>query len=122
MSSVSPLMGRLSQIFPPRLCIFASTFVFAGGSLLASQAKSLAVFLAGRAVAGAGAAGILTISIILAIELTSKKRRALFIGLANTAVTCGVSLGAVIGGALLEPMGWVSSLLCFGEERNRALS
>jgi MFS family permease len=88
-----------------------SSLFFALGGILTSQASSLGVFLAGRAVQGLGGAGIMTISFILVLELVSKKRRGLYIGLANTGFTTGVSFGAVVAGALLNTMGWVSFLL-----------
>ncbi|MCJ1438454.1 hypothetical protein MMC27_007844 [Xylographa pallens] len=106
MASMSPLAGRLSQIFSPRWCIFISTLIFAIGAFITSGAANLTTFLLGRAITGIGAAGILTLSIILVIELTSKRRRGLFIGLVNTGYTTGVSLGAVIAGALVGPLGW----------------
>jgi predicted MFS family arabinose efflux permease len=62
--------------------------------------------LVGRALSGVGAAGILTISIILVLELTTKRTRGLFIGLVNAGYTSGVALGAVIAGALVDVTGW----------------
>jgi MFS family permease len=52
----------------------------------------------------------MTISFILVLELSGKKRRGLYIGLVNTGFTTGVSLGAVIAGALLPVMGWVIAI------------
>ena len=106
MSSVSPLAGRLSQVFSPRYCILVAAVVFSIGSLVTSQAPRLSVFLVGRVITGIGAAGVLTLCIILAIQLSTNRRRGLSFGLINTVVTTGVSLGAVLGGALLEPLGW----------------
>jgi MFS family permease len=114
MSSIAPLAGRLTQIFSARNCIFVSSIVFSIGVLVTSQAPSFAVFLVGRAISGVGAAGILTISIILVLELTGKKRRGLFIGLVNAGYTSGVALGAVIAGALLPVTGWVSGYVVVG--------
>ena len=108
---MSPLAGRLAQMFSPRNCIFMATLIFSLGAFITSRASDLSHFLLGRAVTGVGAAGIFTLSIILVIELTSKRRRGLFIGLLNAGFTTGVSLGAVIGGALLAPLGWVKSVL-----------
>lgn len=82
--------------------------MFSIGGLVASQAHSFLAFITGRAISGVGAAGILTISIILVLELTGKKRRGLFIGLVNAGYTSGVALGAVIAGGLVEYTGWVS--------------
>ena len=102
-----PLAGRLSQTFSPRNCVFISTLIFSLGVFFSSRAADLATFLLARAITGMGAAGIMPLSVILVIELTSKRRRGLFIGLVNSGFTAGVSLGAVIAGALVGPMGWV---------------
>lgn len=100
----------MAQIFSPRTCILASASLFALGGLVTSQAPSLRVFLLGRAISGAGGAGMMTISFILVLELSSKKKRGLFIGLVNAGFTTSVSLGAVIAGALLPVTGWVRSI------------
>lgn len=84
--------------------------LFSLGGIVTSQAPSLEVFLLGRAITGAGGAGIMTISFILVLELSGKRRRGLFIGLVNTGFTLGVSLGAVIAGGLLNVTGWVSAI------------
>ncbi|CZS90276.1 related to putative multidrug transporter [Rhynchosporium agropyri] len=106
MSSTSPLAARLAQIFSPRNCVFAASIFFAIGGVVTSQAKNLKIFLTGRVIQGVGGAGIMTVSFILVLELTGKKRRGLFIGLVNAAFTTGVSFGAVVAGALLPVMGW----------------
>ena len=58
---------------------------------------------------GVGAAGILAVSIVLALELGGKKRRGLRIGLLNGWYSLATSLGAVVGGGLTLQIGWVSS-------------
>ncbi|KAI9744006.1 MAG: hypothetical protein M1818_002740 [Claussenomyces sp. TS43310] len=100
------LQGRISQLFSPRICISISAVLFGIGSFVTSRAQSFQVFITGRAIAGVGAAGVMTISIILVLELTGKKRRGLFIGLVNAGYTSGVALGAVVAGALLPVTGW----------------
>lgn len=118
MSSISPLAGRLCQIFSPRTCIFVSSIIFALGAIVVSIAPAFASFLVGRVVMGIGAAGIFTISIILVLELTGGKRRGLFIGLINSGFTASIALGAIGGGALVPTIGWVcsrSSLVFLGD-------
>ncbi|KAM3076556.1 hypothetical protein ACMFMG_007364 [Clarireedia jacksonii] len=106
MSSMAPVAARLAQIFSPRTCIMIAAVMFAIGGIVTSQALDLKTFLIGRAICGIGGAGILTISFILVLELTSRKRRGVFIGLVNSGFTLGVSLGAVVAGALLSVTGW----------------
>lgn len=107
MSSLAPIAARLAQIFSPRKCVLAASVLCSIGGLVTSQAHTLGVFLLGRAIQGIGGAGILSISFILVLELSGKKRRGLFIGLLNTGFTTGVAFGAVIAGALLSVTGWV---------------
>jgi MFS family permease len=103
MSSLSPLAGKLSYVIAPRFLMFFATIILGMGSLITGFANSLAVFLLGRALSGIGAAGLLSVSIVLVIQLTSQKRRGLAVGLVNTAFTVGVAAGAIIAGAL-EPI------------------
>jgi len=83
MSSVAPLMGRLSMIFTPGDMILISSCFFSVGAVVTSQARTFAVFIVGRVLVGVGGGGILTLAMILVIQLTSKKRRGLWIGLTN---------------------------------------
>ncbi|OAL47253.1 MFS general substrate transporter [Pyrenochaeta sp. DS3sAY3a] len=106
MSSLAPLMGRLSQVFSPRLCMFTSTLAIVAGTIITSTAGSFEHFIVGRIVTGTGGGGIFIVASIMAIQMTSPKRRGLFMGLANTGMTVGVSLGAVIAGALEPRIGW----------------
>ncbi|KAF2128199.1 MFS general substrate transporter [Dothidotthia symphoricarpi CBS 119687] len=106
MSSLAPLMGRLSQVFSPRLCMFFSTIVMSIGTTITASAVSFDMFIVGRVCAGVGGGGIFIVASILVIQMTSPKRRGLYIGLVNSGMTVGVSLGAVIAGALEPKIGW----------------
>ncbi|KAF2846923.1 MFS general substrate transporter [Plenodomus tracheiphilus IPT5] len=106
MSSLAPLMGRLCQVFSPRLCMFFSTMLISIGSLVTSTSMTFEHFIIGRIITGAGGGGIFIVASIMAIQMTSPKKRGLYMGLANTAMTVGVSLGAVIAGAIEPRIGW----------------
>ncbi|TKA31785.1 hypothetical protein B0A50_01864 [Salinomyces thailandicus] len=106
MSALGPLNGKLSSVFSPRICIFASTIILAIGSVLSSLAQSFEAFVFGRAVTGMGASGVFTISIIIVLELTGSKRRGIAIGLLNSGYTVGVAVGATAAGGLLPLVGW----------------
>ncbi|KAK3377848.1 major facilitator superfamily domain-containing protein [Podospora didyma] len=106
MSSVAPLMGRLAMIFSPGVMVLISSFFLSVGAFVTSQARTFVVFIIGRVLVGVGAGGIMTLSLILVIQLTSKRRRGLWIGITNAGFTIGVSTGAVVFGALLPVIGW----------------
>lgn len=52
----------------------------------------------------------MSITIILALDLASPKRRGLIIGLISTGYTTGIALGAVLAGFLSAALGWVCRL------------
>jgi MFS family permease len=111
MSALSPLTGRLAAIFSARTMVLNASIFFAIGGSMTASAQTFAAFIAGRVVSGIGAAGIMVLAIILVLELTNKKQRGLFIGLVNAGFTVGVSLGAIVYGAVVPSAGWVSVFL-----------
>ncbi|KAI1140334.1 MFS general substrate transporter [Hypoxylon sp. FL0543] len=106
MSSSTPLFGKLASIFLPRSMVLVAATLFASGCLITSQARSFPVFILGRVVTGVGAGGSTALTIVLILELTTKRKRGLFIGLMNAGFTTGVSLGAVVFGGLISVTGW----------------
>lgn len=76
------------------------------GTLITGLSNTFTMFIVGRALTGAGGGGILIVASIIVIQMTHPKRRGLYIGLVNSGMTVGVSLGAVIAGALEPRMGW----------------
>lgn len=107
MSSVTPLAGRLCQIFTPRIYVLFSSIVLSVGLFVTAAAPRLSVFLLGRALSGCAGGGLLITAIILSLDLPSKKRRGVFIGLINVGATTGIASGAVLAGLFTPLYGWV---------------
>ncbi|KAL5333523.1 major facilitator superfamily domain-containing protein [Aspergillus crustosus] len=105
-SSMTPIAGRLAQIFTPRIYVLFSCVVLSIGLFATAAAPGLSVFLLGRALTGVGAGGLMVTGIIMTLDLVSKKRRALFIGMVNFGMTIGVSMGAVLAGLIVPAFGW----------------
>ena len=78
---------------------------------MTSTSSTFGMFMVGRVITGSGAAGVLVVAAILVIQMASPKQRGLYLGLVNSGMTVGVSLGAVIAGALEPKIGWVSQQL-----------
>ncbi|KAL4901123.1 hypothetical protein BDW74DRAFT_86339 [Aspergillus multicolor] len=105
-SSVTPVAGRLAQIFTPRNYVLFSCVLLAIGLFITAAAPSLAIFLLGRAISGTGAGGLMVTGIILTLDLVNQRRRGVFIGIVNFGMTIGVSLGAVLSGLIVPKLGW----------------
>lgn len=110
-ASTGPLAGRLATIFPLRSMILGAAFFFTVGAVITSQAASFAVFLVGRTLTGIGGGCIMTLALILILQLTSRRRRGLFVGMVNAGFTIGISTGAIVFGVLLPLVGWRSLFL-----------
>jgi predicted MFS family arabinose efflux permease len=106
MASVAPIAGRLSYIVTPRIVMFLSTLILALGGLVTGLAPSLPLFLIGRVISGTGAAGVLSVAIILVIQLTTPEKRGLWTGILNSGFTAGVAFGAVFAGYFEPTIGW----------------
>ncbi|CAK7232690.1 hypothetical protein SBRCBS47491_008357 [Sporothrix bragantina] len=105
-ASFAPLVGRLATVFSASHLTAVSGLCFAVGAVVTARAQTLLTFLIGRVIVGMGGAGIMTLSLIVVLQFTSKRRRGLFVGLVNAGFTVGLSTGAVVYGALLPALGW----------------
>lgn len=106
LSSLAPLTGRLASIFSPRLMVLVASLFFATGGLVTAVAGSFGVFILGRVLSGMGGSAIMVLAFILVLELTSRRRRGLFVGMVNAGFTTGISLGAVVFGVMIPTAGW----------------
>jgi MFS family permease len=107
-SSLTPLSGRLSQIFTPPNFLMFSSIVMGIGLFVTASAPTVGAFITGRAITGCGCGGIMSTTIILILALSTKKRRGLFLGVISAMLTSGIAIGAVLGGAMTPRFGWVS--------------
>jgi predicted MFS family arabinose efflux permease len=80
--------------------------ILAVGQLVTGTAKDLQAYLIGRVIMGVGTAGNFPVALIVIIDLTSVKRRGLFMGLLNTAFTTGIAFGGVLAAALEHRLNW----------------
>ncbi|KAJ4375353.1 hypothetical protein N0V83_002439 [Neocucurbitaria cava] len=105
-SALAPLWGKVSDIFGRKPIVLLATFVFFIGSLMCAVANSIAVLIAGRAIQGAGAGGVLLIVAILIGDLVSPRQRGLYFGILGGVYAIAISSGPLIGGVLAENIGW----------------
>ncbi|KAL8801281.1 MAG: hypothetical protein Q9223_007271 [Gallowayella weberi] len=98
--------GKIYKYFPLKLSFLLSIFIFEVGSLLCGVAPSSTVLIVGRAIAGAGGAGIVSGGYTIVAIATPPKQRPALIG--SLGATFGIAsvVGPLLGGILTEHLSW----------------
>ena len=99
MCSLTPVAGKLAAVFPLDLVYSSFTLVFLGGSILCGCAPSSGAFIAGRAVAGIGAAGVVSNGLTIVLTIAPVAKRPLFMGFAGACFGIGLVMAPLVGGA-----------------------
>ncbi|KAL2865810.1 major facilitator superfamily domain-containing protein [Aspergillus lucknowensis] len=101
-----PLWGKVSDIWGRKPILLLGNFAFLIGSLICALAKDLPMVLAGRAVQGAGAGGIITLANICVSDLFSVRERPIYYGLFGSTWAIAGALGPLVGGAFTTSVTW----------------
>ncbi|MFD7256745.1 MFS transporter [Streptomyces sp. NPDC059874] len=100
----TPLAGRMGDLWGHRRVLTAALGIGAFGLALASVADGLALFVAGRVLAGVGGAALpLTFALVRTLSATEKV--APRISVLSTAIGLGASGGWVLGGPMTALLG-----------------
>ncbi|KAH0496738.1 hypothetical protein TgHK011_004085 [Trichoderma gracile] len=98
--------GRIYRFYDLRWTFLTCIVIFEIGSAICGSAPSSSVFIAGRAIAGVGSAGITTGSLLTTIDLIPLAKRPMF--QASFGLIFGVAsiTGPLMGGAFTENASW----------------
>lgn len=104
--------GLLADLYGRRRLFMAGAATFTVGSLLCALAPDIGVLIAGRAVAGAGAALLLPASLsIIRVEWSDEAERNRTLGIWAACNGLAFVIGPILGGALVDAFGWRSVFL-----------
>ncbi|KAL4810165.1 major facilitator superfamily domain-containing protein [Aspergillus unguis] len=101
-----PLWGKVSDIWGRKPIILLANFGFLVGSLICALSINLPMVLAGRAIQGAGAGGIITLAYICVSDLSSVRERPMYYALFGTTWAIAGALGPLVGGAFTTNVTW----------------
>ncbi|KAF2260069.1 MFS general substrate transporter [Lojkania enalia] len=104
--SLQPLSGKLYANFSLKWTFMTFFAIFEIGSLISGAATSSEMLIIGRAIAGTGAAGLMsgTLSIIAAV--VSLRLRPMYTGILMSMFGISTIAGPLIGGAFTEHVSW----------------
>ncbi|TID03862.1 Efflux pump mlcE [Colletotrichum higginsianum] len=107
-SALQPLTGKLFTYFSNKMKWTYIIFLvlFEVGSLICGLATSSPMFIAGRAIAGAGGAGLFNGSMIIVYAMVEAQKRPVMMGIMIGISQIGLIAGPLIGGALTQYSTW----------------
>jgi len=107
MTGAGRLGDRLGRALTYRLAV--GTFI--AGSLATAAAPDFGWLMAGRVLQGLGAAAIFPVALALVVEHNEGARRLFYLGRCEAAIPAGALAGPLLGGGLIQVLGWRGSLL-----------
>jgi MFS transporter, DHA2 family, methylenomycin A resistance protein len=100
-------MGALCDLRGARRVMLGGVAVFVVGALVAVTAPTLGVLIAGQVMLGTGAAALMPASLaLISHAYPDDRRRAHAIGIFASASAVSIGLGPVLGGLLIDAIGW----------------
>jgi MFS family permease len=101
-----PLLGRLADLRGRTPVLVGCLLLFAVGSLLTASAETLGLAVAGRALQGVGAGGLVPATLALVADRWPPERRAVPLGAVGAVQEAGAVLGPLVGAAVLAVADW----------------
>ncbi|KUI54830.1 Putative HC-toxin efflux carrier TOXA [Cytospora mali] len=105
-SAAQLVFGRLYKFYSMKWVFLTCVIIFEIGSAICGAAPSSSVFIAGRAIAGLGSAGIFSGAMLIMIPMIPLHKRPLFQSMFGMIFGCASVLGPLVGGAFTRGVTW----------------
>jgi EmrB/QacA subfamily drug resistance transporter len=103
---VTPLYGKLSDVFGRKPAFLVSITIFLAGSMLCGLSRDMTELILFRGVQGLGAGGLITLSQTVVGDLVSPRERGRYQGLfTGVFAACSVA-GPLLGGMITDALSW----------------
>jgi EmrB/QacA subfamily drug resistance transporter len=105
-TAVTPLFGKLSDIYGRRTVMLVCVGIFVVGSAACALAPNMWTLILGRALQGVGGGGILPIAQTIIADMMSPRERPRWQGYFATMFMAASTIGPVLGGFLTDQVHW----------------
>ena len=101
-----PISGYFMDKFPTRTLFFLSMGLFAAGTALCAVCPGFAVLICGRVLQAAGAGILMPLVGTVPLLVFPVELRGTAMGVAGIVMAAGPAIGPVLGGIVIDSMGW----------------
>jgi multidrug resistance protein len=105
-TAVTPLFGKLSDIYGRRSILLTCVTIFIVGSIACALAPTMGTLIAARALQGIGGGGILPIAQTIIADLVSPRERPRYQSYSAVMFMLASVIGPVLGGVLTDRVHW----------------
>jgi EmrB/QacA subfamily drug resistance transporter len=105
-TAVTPLYGKLADIYGRRLVIFSSIGIFLIGSVVCAIAPSMIFLVLGRGVQGIGGGGLIALAMTVIGDIVPPRERGLYQGYISGVWATASLAGPTLGGFFSEHLHW----------------
>jgi EmrB/QacA subfamily drug resistance transporter len=105
-TAVTPLYGKLSDIYGRRTMMLIGIGIYATGSLISALAPNMLMLIVGRAVQGLGGGGLMSLTQTIVGDVAPPRERPRFAAYTSSVFLFSTVGGPVVGGFVTEYMHW----------------
>src|SRR6266851_6995419 len=103
---VTPIVGKLSDLYGRRRLLIICLVVFMVGSALCALAPDMVALILARALQGLGGGGLITLAQAIVADVVSPRERGRYAGYFAICWASSALLGPTLGGILTQYYGW----------------
>ncbi|WP_022873022.1 MFS transporter [Nesterenkonia alba] len=105
-ASSTPIWGKLADMVSKKKLFQAAGVIFIIACLIAGFAPTMELLLLGRLFQGIAMGGVLTLTMAIIASLVSPRRRGRYAGWLGLCMTTSTMGGPLIGGLIVDTIGW----------------
>src|SRR4051794_7317507 len=105
-TAVTPLYGKLGDLYGRKRILQSAVLIFLGGSALCGAAQSMDMLIAFRAIQGLGAGGLIVVTQAVVGDIVPPRERGRYQGLFGAVFGLASVAGPLLGGVIVEHTSW----------------